>query len=82
MSLLIGLFLVVENAIVVLPDLPGPGTPVPLGMHFDHDQGQAVWPDLIGAPNSPSLSAGDLWGVSIGRGIGRHSIHDQSRDAV
>jgi hypothetical protein len=60
MSLLIGLFLVVENAIVVLPDLPGPGTPVPLGMHFDHDQDQAVSPARIGAPNSRARSAGGL----------------------
>jgi len=79
---LIGLFLVVEHAVVVLPGLPVPGMPIPHGMHFDHGQVQAVSPARIGAPNSRARSAGGLWGVSIGRDIGRRSIHDRSQDAV
>ena len=52
LSPLIAAFLAAEIAVAVLPRLRLRSAPLLHGMPDDPDQGQAVLPDRIGAPNS------------------------------
>jgi len=78
----IEILFVAEIAVAVLPGARVRPPPLPRGIAYDRDRGQAVSPDWSAVPNNRVRSMDGLGGVSSDRDIGRRSIHGRSRDAV